>query len=958
MKTHFSFLACILIFCGIGGGCIVLDGKSKEWEEMNTPIDSWENSGPGNEDGELRQQVKQQWEIDTHENIAIGLFPGFACDGCYEYFRKKKEKGRYKISHRIGHWCEVAACIPSNVLWGIPTIWAALIEPFGPKGGQLSEYAIVGCHRWLDTGYEGNVNPNRYQGKSEILEKQLLMRRSNQSAQTASITLPIPELGPTTVYMEYPGFWTVRQCVAKEKRAAVVFSTSSQASTKSNAAIKLRCFRPSAYDKQALAYEDINVDGGGVLAGYVRKYRKVKEAGEKAVQLKGKDQQIDEVLQPLEKELALQTALQLSDARLSQVESVLEQCGKYLDHVAPVKKRVDDLILKAPEDKRLRQLSNQLEYKTYSSLVAADGVDISKLQDEVSVAERHSAKIGKLTTKAAGLADLVPYDNNIVLLAAQCKALMPCSVSDSELEDLQKQIESLDGKWSKISRLLDRALSLQNKIPENETLKNIVEELKTARPTAANDERLAAISNDINSITKRVNAIAPLAKKANSILKELPKNEELKKVCGQLDLRGKSLPDDGAISELEHTLLQIESKNAFLILERMDVRDPNYKHMMDVAGDEVVAIIKGKRDDGARDGLQSVRKDIILHGLIKSKEDLWSNAIQARGALTELLSKDGQTIPVVEFCRLSKNAKSETIREAAKQAITQSVSVNGAIDNSDILKAFKLEQDPRMRELFAKYLDVKDISREIIENENDNRVFTILMEEIARAKRDRTFVLGGFYLGMRIKDALALLRAYLPGDEFYSSEKLSLFGSSPQTEVEMQGSKMLICKAKEDGTVIEFRLPAKLLKRILNYDVNSYYAWATRFGQENGFVMRNQIVNEALEYTAAKVKLNGLGMIDAFPTHLTLFGDRPQEPILIRGVKIATQESYVYVDHTRGYEIRYFGACKNKDELRQEYTDGSKLVLVRASLWNQWIAGSGAEEGTLQVRQNNFLNNN
>lgn len=559
MKTHFSILACILIFCGIGGGCIVLDGKSKEWEEKNIPTDFWGNDpGPGKEDGEFRQRDKQQWEIDTHENIAIGFFPGFARDGG-TLIRSKQTDGPVLTAFMVPFM--------NVLLLGFPTICSAFIEPFNhaqrdtkwAEAVQCSEWGIVGCHRWLDSGYKGNFPPTRHQINSAILEKQLLRRTVNQTVQTASTTLPIPEFGPTTVYMEYPGFGPVRQCVAKEKLAAVVFSTSSQASTKSNAAIKLRCFRPSAYNKQALAYEDISVDGGGVLAGYVRKYRKVKEAGETAVQLKGKDQQIDEVLQPLEKELALLTALQLSDARLSQVESVLGQCRKYLGQVAPVKKRVDDLILKAPEDKRLRQLSNQLEYKIYSSSMAADGIDISKLQDEVAVAERHSAKIGKLTTKAAGLADLVHDDNNIVLLAAQCKALMPCFVSDSELEDLKKQIDSLDGKCSKISKLLDRALPLQNKIPENETLIKIVEELKSARPSAANDERLAAISNDINSITKCVNAIAPLSKKANSILEELPENEELKKVCGQLDLRGKSLPDEAIVSESEKTLLRIES---------------------------------------------------------------------------------------------------------------------------------------------------------------------------------------------------------------------------------------------------------------------------------------------------------------------------------------------------------------------------------------------------------------
>lgn len=422
-------------------------------------------------------------------------------------------------------------------------------------------------------------------------------------------------------------------------------------------------------------------------------------------------------------------------------------------------------------------------------------------------------------------------------------------------------------------------------------------------------------------------------------------------------------------TEAPSSATQVMYKNVFEALEKMDVRDQNYKQQMDVAGAEVVAIIKGSNDDEARDVLRSVRKDIIMHGLMQCKDHLWPSARQARSALTALLSKDGRIVPVVELWKLSKNAKSESIRQAAKQTITRSVCVDGGeVDRSDLLAIFKLEQDPRMRELYAKYLDLKDISGELIENEKSDQVLKVLlarssrtdtvdgikigrMTEIANAKRDKTFVLGGLYLGMRIEDALALLKAYMPDERLFIPEKISLVGSSPKTEVKMQGTEMIVCKAGEDGKIIEFRLPAKLLRRILNYETSSYCDWATRFGHENGCVMRAQTMNEVLDYTAAKIKLNGLGMTDALPSLLTVFGERSQEPIMIRGCKLASQESYGCGDNSRGYEVRYYGECSNKEELRKEYTDGSDSLLVRTSLWNKWINGKGAEEGTLRVSQ-------
>lgn len=414
-------------------------------------------------------------------------------------------------------------------------------------------------------------------------------------------------------------------------------------------------------------------------------------------------------------------------------------------------------------------------------------------------------------------------------------------------------------------------------------------------------------------------------------------------------------------------------ENVFAALEKMDVQDLNFNKMMDEAGAEVVAIIKGKNGYEARDMLRPVRKEIILHGLMQSKDCLWPNAKQARSALTGLLSTDGQTAPVVELWKLSKDAKSESMRQAAKQTITRSVCVDGNFDRSDILTVFKMEQDPRMRELYAKHLDVKDISDEVINNEKADSVLKILlaraersdtvdsltisrMTEIAKTKGDTTLVLGGFYLGMRIEDALKLLRCYLPNEEFSIPEKI--FESGQKAEIKCKGTEMSVCKASKDGVVREFRFPDKLLRCVLNYDATSYDEWAAKFGRENGFAMRAEKVTEMLEYTAAKLKLDGLGTIDALPSHATLFGDRPQKPIMDYGAKLASQDSYLYRNVRQGYEVRFYGACSNKDELRKEYTDGSRALLVRASLWDKWINGKGAEEGTLRISQINYASNN
>jgi hypothetical protein len=170
---------------------------------------------------------------------------------------------------------------------------------------------------------------------------------------------------------------------------------------------------------------------------------------------------------------------------------------------------------------------------------------------------------------------------------------MPCSVSDSKLYDLGNRIAALEKRCSEISRLLGAALSLQNKIPENDALKSVIGELKSDRPSVATDERLSAISRDITSMKQRVDVIVPLATKANSILKELPENEEIKKVCGQLDLRGKNLPDEDAISEMRNNLLRIE--NATERISKMKKRMQALERRFPADG-YLFAAVKHKRE--------------------------------------------------------------------------------------------------------------------------------------------------------------------------------------------------------------------------------------------------------------------------------------------------------------------------------------------------------------------------
>ncbi len=111
---------------------------------------------------------------------------------------------------------------------------------------------------------------------------------------------------------------------------------------------------------------------------------------------------------------------------------------------------------------------------------------------------------------------------------------------------------------------------------------------------------------------------------------------------------------------------------------------------------------------------------------------------------------------------------------------------------------------------------------------------------IAEAKKmsDKTFVLGGFYLGMPFEQVETLIGYYQP--QWSNSE-----GDSKGDKVLWVPQQELpFCRAGKDGKVYQFDFGKAILKKLCNYDVQNSDEWARAYSRENKITLAKSILQE------------------------------------------------------------------------------------------------------------------
>lgn len=194
-----------------------------------------------------------------------------------------------------------------------------------------------------------------------------------------------------------------------------------------------------------------------------------------------------------------------------------------------------------------------------------------------------------------------------------------------------------------------------------------------------------------------------------------------------------------------------------------------------------------------------------------------------------------------------------------------------------------------------------------------------LVEKLIASAKDKskeTFELGGFYLGMDIKDADKLIGYYFP--EWACVEKTVDRKEIREFFVPQQSSPL--CRAGKEGKVYELNFGRQILKLWYKYDVQDYNEWADAYAKQYGISMN---------YRAIEKEVDSLSYFH--------------------------QQAWQYKNNVKNYRITYFGKKdKASGKIYNEQSIGDAFV---AAMDNAQFADSvrfiSSDEGTLRVAVDN-----
>ena len=277
-----------------------------------------------------------------------------------------------------------------------------------------------------------------------------------------------------------------------------------------------------------------------------------------------------------------------------------------------------------------------------------------------------------------------------------------------------------------------------------------------------------------------------------------------------------------------------------------------------------------------------------------------------------------------------------------------------------------------IRWVLAWRLSPEDITAELLAGETDAKVRKVLTERapqslvdemrksnakfgkelIETVKANPRHVLGGFYLGMSLSMARNLLEIQFPEMKFHVTEEGIFFDENLKDnqgflgvsdfannmgKKDARGVFMYFCRARNDEVYL-FNFNEKLLKKLLNYDVQTYDDWQAQYGRDNHVSWRHEPVTDTFHYSVTMVNNNGsIYEKSKHPVQTFDWKNPPKEFEVDRTLK-TSQDAWWYFNKQsdKRYKITYFGACPDKEKLRD------------AGLGSKWINGVGALEGTLR----------
>jgi hypothetical protein len=230
------------------------------------------------------------------------------------------------------------------------------------------------------------------------------------------------------------------------------------------------------------------------------------------------------------------------------------------------------------------------------------------------------------------------------------------------------------------------------------------------------------------------------------------------------------------------------------------------------------------------------------------------------------------------------------------------------------LKMFKDIKSDKARETLTKRIPQK--VKDALANAEKQAVQRILSE--AKTKEGKTFVLGGFYLGMPVADAETLLRHY--AGQSRAVDVTVLDNGMPAIKLGGQRDDYFALAYSDTKTVRDFNFGPWILRKFCDYDAQNYLQWIMAFNKDKGLNMVPDSINENDN------------------VYIRMFGDGQDYPVHL------AQVIGSYKNAKQGYRLIYFG---ERQFVTAETGIGERIVQEKAAEQFRYIS---AHEGTLRAK--------
>lgn len=231
--------------------------------------------------------------------------------------------------------------------------------------------------------------------------------------------------------------------------------------------------------------------------------------------------------------------------------------------------------------------------------------------------------------------------------------------------------------------------------------------------------------------------------------------------------------------------------------------------------------------------------------------------------------------------RLIVNGLADLIKKGELSADVVNSNISSLKNGEATIDIYDAIGDKEMKRLVFSKLSVAD--RATVRARDVTKCESLIAK--AEGVANKTFTLGGFYLGMDIEDAEMLIGYYFPewsnafGYEGEDKEKMVL--GVPQQDV-------VFARANKDGKVWQLNFGKTILAKWFQYDAARYEDWADAFSRENRVALKFDILSRTDKVTVVT------GMNGWSPTTETVLTS-------------LNQTIWTYKSAAKHYRLTYFG---------------------------------------------------